>query len=180
MTERTKQIRQTIATVNTLDREWRAETAGRDNLAVYLPWMPFSWPEYVALVAEALPEAQGDTFLDIGAGVGTKMMLAEEIFGLDVHGVERVPEYVKEARSRGMTVDEADALTWNGYGNHDIVFFNRPFFDASLQAQLEERVWQEMKPGAVVIAVNLLSPPPENWYLVLDDREVRRWIKSKP
>jgi trans-aconitate methyltransferase len=180
VTTRTQQIRATIGEVIALDAEWRAKEAGRDNQATYLPWMPFSWPDFIALVAEALPEVTGDQFLDIGAGVGTKMMLAENVFGLDACGVERVPEYVKAAHERRLTVIEADALTYDGYGDYDLVFFNRPFYDKNLQAQLEQRVWENMKSGAVVIAVNLLAPPPPSWYLILDDREVRRWIFQKP
>lgn len=179
MSDRSQQVRATIAAVNELDAEWRSRDAGRDDLATYLPWMPFSWPAFTALLAEALPEVTGDRFLDIGCGVGTKMMLAQDIFGLSVYGVERVPEYVAAARKRGLVVEEADALGWNGYGDFDVVFFNRPFFDVERQAQLEQQVYRDMKPGAVVIAVNLINPP-TSWYLVLDDSEVRRWIFQKP
>ena len=169
-----------ISTVVTLDREWMGRTSiGRDMPETYLPWMPFSWPDFIALVAEALPEITGDKFLDVGCGVGTKMMLAEEIFDLDVHGIERVPEYVKEARGRGLTVTEADARGWNGYGDYDIIFFNRPFFSQEMQAELEQQVWDDMKPGAVIIGVNLLAPPPASWHPILDDGEVRRWVLQK-
>lgn len=180
MTKQTDQIRETIADVITLEAQWLKSPAGRDNPAIYTPWMPFSWPDFVALLAEALPEATGDRFLEVGAGVGTKMMLAREIFGLDVRGVERVPEYVKAARENGLAVDEADALTYDGYKDADIVFFNRAFRDQVLEGQLEEHVWAEMKSGAVVIAANLLNPPPPSWYPVLDDGEVRRYICQKP
>lgn len=180
MTARTQQVRSMIATVTALDAEWRKSAAGRDNLPVYLPWMPFPAYDFVALVTEALPETYGDRFLDIGAGIGTKMLLAEEIFGLDVRGVERVPEYVKQARERGLVIAEANALGWDGYGDYDLIFFNRPFYDTDQQAQLEQQVWEDMKSGAVVIAANLLSPPPRSWFPVLDDGEVRRWIMQKP
>jgi SAM-dependent methyltransferase len=182
MTNHAQLIRSTIGAVVALDAEWRTSPAGRDDLSTYLPYMPTPpWPDFVALLAEALPEAvTGDRFLEIGAGVGTRMMLAEAVFGLDVHGVERVPEYVKAARERGLQVDEADALGWDGYGGYDIVFFNRVFADQDSQARLEQQVYAGMKPGAVVIAANLLAPPPRTWYPVLDDGEVRRWILQKP
>jgi trans-aconitate methyltransferase len=180
MTARTQQIRSMISTTVALDHEWMTRPAGRDEPTLYLPWMPFSWPDFVALVAEALPETTGDRFLDIGCGIGTKMMLAEEIFGLNVQGVERVPEYVKEARQHGLVVAEADVLGWDGYNEFDLVFFNRPFYDQARQRELEQRVWANMKSGAVVIGVNLIDPPPSSWYLILDDHEVRRWIMQKP
>jgi trans-aconitate methyltransferase len=180
VSDQEKLIRSVIGTVIAQEHQWLASSAGRDNLATYTPWMPFPWPDFVALVAEAFPETTGDKYLEVGAGVGTKMMLAEAIFGLDVHGVERVPEYVAAARERGLPVEEADALGWGGYGDYDIIFFNRVFQDRGLQERLEQQVWADMKSGAVVIAANLLAPPPATWYPILDDGEVRRWILQKP
>ena len=179
MTQAT-QVKAAIGTVIALEARWAADrSAGRDDLATYTPWMPFSWPAFIALVAEALPEVPGDRFLEVGCGIGTKMMLAEAVFGLDVHGVERVPEYVKAAREQGLSVDEDDALAWEGYGDYDLVFLNRAFSDQGKELQLEATVYDSMKPGAVVIAANVLAPP-ASWYLVLDDGEVRRWIYQKP
>lgn len=179
MTKRTERISRTIALVNQLDGEWRQSTAGHDDPQKFLPFMPFPWTDFVALMAEALPEAEGDRFLEIGCGPGSRMLLAEEIFGFDVEGIERVPEYVKAAQDRGVPVTEADALGWDGYGRYDIIFFNRAFADVHLQERLEQEVWTGMKPGAIVIGVNLIAPPPAAWYLILDDREVRRWICQK-
>ena len=173
-------VRNTIATVIRMDSQWRSSQAGRDDLATYLPWMPFSWPDFIALMAEAMPEVTGDRFLDIGCGPGTKMLLADAVFGLRASGIERSPEMVKEASQLGLQAFEADALGWENYGRYDLVFFNRPFFDNGQQAELEKQVWAGMKSGAVVIGVNLIAPPPVTWYPVLDDREVRRWISQKP
>lgn len=172
--------RNTIALVTRMDAEWRSSQAGRDDPAVYLPWMPFPWPDFIALTAEAMPEVAGDQFLDIGCGPGTKMILADVIFGLRASGIERAPEMVKEASQLGLQAFEEDALGWGNYGRYDLVFFNRPFFDNTLQAELERQVWAGMKSGAVVIGVNLVAPPPASWYPVLDDGEVRRWISQKP
>ena len=174
-----QQVRQAISAAIDLEAEWaHRRDAGYDDPAC-LPWMPFSWPAFVALVAEALPEVGGDRFLEVGCGPGSKMILADAIFGLSTRGVERVPEYVKAARQQGLIVTETDALAYDGYGDADLVFFNRAFADQEKELQLEATVYDKMKPGAVVIAVNVLAPP-VSWYLVLDDNEVRRWIYQKP
>lgn len=173
--------RTALTTAAALDAEWRARTdAGRDDLARFTPFMPFPRPDFIALVAEALPEVTGDQFLSVGSGPGSELLLAEAVFGLNVQGIERVPEYVAAARQRGLVVTEADALGWDGYGQFDLVFFNRVFSDQALEEQLEKHVWDSMKSGAVVIAANLVNEPPLSWYPVLDDREVRRWISQKP
>ena len=180
MTDRTRQLRALIGSVIAMDREWMSRHEGYDDPGRCLPWMPFSWPDFIALIGEALPETTGDKFLDVGAGIGTKMLLAREIFGLDVTGIERVPAYIKVARDHDLMVIERDAAGWDGYGDYDLVYFNRPFFDQGLQERLEQHIWNTMKPGAVVVGVNLVASPPPTWYPILDDREVRRWILQKP
>lgn len=182
-----QRLRELITDVMRLDREWMSRPDGRDN-AQCTPWMPFPLFDFIALVAEALPETTGSAFLEVGCGIGTRMLVAHELYGLDCHGIDRVPEYVAQVSKRlpgapggpAVTAEVADALSWEGYGDYDLVWFNRPFNDAALQRQLEARVWEAMRPGAVVIAANLLSPPPGGWWPVLDDPEVRRWIRQKP
>lgn len=131
----------------------------------------------------------GNVVMTGNCGIGTRMLVARELYGLEVHGIDRVPEYVAQARELlptgvpGVTAEVAevaDALGWDGYGKYDLVWFNRVFSDRDLQRRLEYQVWTAMRPGAVVIAANLESPPPANWWPVLDDREVRRWIAQKP
>lgn len=182
---RTRQLRSLITDVARLDREWMRKSAGHDDPRS-TSWMPFPLFDFIALVAEALPEAQGDAFLEVGCGIGTRMLVANRVYGLDCHGIDRVPEYVAQAREMlpagepGVTAEVADALGWDGYGKYDLLWFNRPFNDAALQYQLEAQVWKDMKPGAVVITANLLGRPPGNWWLVLDDSGVNRWIWQKP
>jgi trans-aconitate methyltransferase len=173
-----ERIRATIAEAKKADLEWGRNRVGRDDHR-FLPWMPFSWPEFVSMVAEAMPEMAGDRFLDVGCGPGTRMLLAQEIFGLDVKGFDRVPEYVSSARLYGLNVTCEDALEYKDYGSFDLIWFNRPIRDRELQFRLEAKIWEEMAPGAVVGCANLESPPP-NWYPVLDDWEARRGVWQKP
>jgi trans-aconitate methyltransferase len=174
-------IRDAITTAKRTDLEWmRHQEVGRDDFR-FLPWMPFSWPEFIAMIAEAVPELNGLLFLDVGAGPGTRMLLAREIFGLVVHGIDRVPEYCKAAcEELGLTVDCEDALRYKRYGEYDLIWVNRPIRDAELQAQLEAKLWDEMAPGAVVGCANLEDRPPQHWYPILDDWELRRGVWQKP
>ncbi len=174
------EIAAAITTAQELDRTWMASQAGRDDPARFTPWMPFPLFEYVALLAEAMPVLEGSRLLEVGCGIGTRMLIAQELFGLDVHGFDRVPEYVAQAGKLGLDATEADALTFGDYGNYDAVWFNRPFRDPVPQRELEARVWDAMAPGAVVIAANLEAPPPQTWLMVLNDWEVRRGIWWKP
>lgn len=180
MSASSKKIGDTLRMVRDLDREWIAHPAGRDEPERSLPWMPFPVFDFIALTAEALPEASGEKFLDVGCGIGTKMLLADQIFGLDTFGIERVPEYARQARQLGLAVTTGDALTWDKYGEFDLIFLNLTFRDPGLQNQLEQKAWSDAKSGAVVIGVNLLGRPPESWWLGMEDMDLKRGIWSKP
>jgi trans-aconitate methyltransferase len=171
------QVRDLLGTVRETERAWqkRVEVDSR-----FLPWMPSDVGQFLVLLVEALAEAPGDKFLEVGCGPGTKMLLARELFGLDVHGFDRVPEYVKAAWERGLSAWEFDAAEFADYAKYDIVFFNRPFRDRDAERELELAVWRKMRRGAVVIAMNLETQPPEDrWLVVTDDWESRRgvWLK---
>jgi len=171
-------VRDLLLTVRQLERSWqkRADT-GDDR---YTPWMPSDVAQYLVLLIEAMTEAPGDRFLEVGCGPGTKMLLARELFGLDVHGFDRVPEYVAAARERGLDVILHDALAYPGYGTADIVFLNRPCRDAVLEREVERTVWARMRRGAVLITMNTEMLPPENrWLVVSEDLDVKRgvWLK---
>ncbi len=171
-------IRETITQAGKLEREWQRKVPETDRSRT--PWMPFPIPAFIALLAEALPEADGSKFLGIGAGIGTKELLAREIFGLEVLGIEVEKEYVAQAEALGVPVRVIDAAYYTGYGNYDILWFNRVFRDPDLQLSLEKIIWDGMAPGAVVICANLESFPPDgSFWPVLDDLEVRRGIFYK-
>lgn len=180
MTDTAAFLRELLRETQELDQQWKGVmTAGRDNPKC-TPWMPFPLFDFIALVAEALPDSPGSRFLEIGSGLGTRMRIASALYGLDAHGIDRVPEYVNQAWKLGLSAEVTDALAYDGYGKADIIWFNRVFNDPALQQELELKVWQEMAPGAVVICANVEFPPPLTWWPILDDREVRRWISQKP
>lgn len=159
---------------------------------VYLPWMPFQWADFIALLAECVPEAEGPLFCDIGSGTGTKMRIAAGLFGLTPFGVER---------DFGLAVSgEASARAWPGggagaggdvlvedaldlpgayWGQFDIVWMYRPFRDPARQGRLEQRVYGGMRRGAI-FAGGALEAFPWGWRTVVDDYDMRRGAWKKP
>jgi trans-aconitate methyltransferase len=175
----TVHVRDILTTVRQIERAWQKKVPSAST-EKYTPWMPSDVAQYVVLLVEAMAEAPGDGFLEVGCGPGTKMLLARELFGLDVHGFDRVPEYVDAATEHGLDVFLQDALTYRDYGKFDIVFLNRPVRDATLERELERLVWSRMRRGAVLILMNAEMKPPETrWLVVTDDWESKRgiWLK---
>lgn len=188
---RAGQIASVILRAEQLDRDWkRRGTLTPAERKLYTTWMPFPLYEFRPLLEEALahlarmsdgpPEDLDPRYLEIGCGPGGKLLVARDICGLDAHGIERDEEMAAAARSLGLDVQTADALGWKGYGDYDLLWFNRPMQDPGLQAELEEQVWEDMAPGAVVMCANLEAPPPSwRFFPVLDDMEIRRGIYMK-
>lgn len=173
-------VRETLVLAARLEHEWMRKIPETDHCRT--PWMPFPIPAYVSMLAEALPEVPGDEFrfLGVGSGIGTKEMLARELCGLKVTGLEIEPEYAAQAEALGVPTLVCDAADFGNYGGYDLIWFNRVYRDPDLQAALEKRIWDDMAPGAVVMCANLeYQPPPASFWPVLDDLEVRRAIYYK-
>lgn len=153
-----------------------------------VPMLPYPMPQFIALLAQAVmvappgPAGNGhpgpSRFLDVGAGPGAKVRLAQAMFGLDAAGLDIVPEFGLEAASHGADVFLADAFEYREYDQHDIVFVNRP---STMMAELEKHVMDGMRPGAVLMSVNgRLDPGTQGWPLVTQEYGepvVGCWIK---
>lgn len=154
------------------ERAWNARTV-RYPRTDAVPWLPFPRPQFIALLTDAVEAAPARVdrgrflpprFADVGAGIGSKMRLAQALFGLEPWGVEIVPELAAEARAHGLNVALGDAFEFTDYGPAEIVYVNRP---STLMAELEEHVMKHMASGSVLMLVNGRgSPELDTWTLV--------------
>jgi SAM-dependent methyltransferase len=150
----------------------------------YLPFMPYQIADFCAVLIDCIAETTGPKFLDVGCGTGTKMVLARELFGLEVQGIERDTEMAARAASRGL-VTAGDALWMRGsnfYGQFDIIWLYRPFRDADKEDELETVIKAEMKHGAILAGGAWESCPGDGgWQIIVDDwSEMRRGAWQKP
>jgi trans-aconitate methyltransferase len=137
-----RDIRELLTEVRQIERTWQKQVDIGDA-KLFSPWMPADIAQYLVLLIEAIAEAPGNSFLEVGCGPGTKMILARDLFGLDVTGFDRVPEYVVAAKEYGLNVAECDAFDFQSYNKFDIVFFNRPFRDPETQRDLENLIYSK-------------------------------------
>jgi hypothetical protein len=113
---------------------------------------------------EQQPEGYIPTFLEVGCGPGTKLLMVNKIFGLSVIGFDYNPQYCADARtlleSRDCLyweVEELDAFDQHAadlYEDADIIYLNRPYVHLEKQALLEAKVFSHMKPDAYIILAN--------------------------
>lgn len=121
------------------------------------------------------------TFVDVGCGIADKVVLAAKV-GYEAHGIEVDPYLLGRVKDKYMfrecreprcsrelpgiassqdtlTLYPLDALTFD-YSGFDVIYFYRPFKDATLERELEQRIWRQAKPGAYVIACGAQTTPP--------------------
>lgn len=127
-------------------------------------------------------------FLEVGCGIGAKLLMVEKVFGFATLGFDYNPTYVNDANdllvSRGCNGHAyvADALhedTLADYAAADIVYLNRPFVHLELQAKLENLVFDHMKPGAYIILANYATEP-AGWRQITADQVAVVFQKPNP
>lgn len=103
-------------------------------------------------------------FLDVGCGGGLKVLTAFRYFP-ETHGFDFDPAYVDAAnhllsKDDGLNckVFEQDALTFEGYGNYDVVYFYRPISEETLLIEMEQAIATQARPGTVLVAPYVSFP----------------------
>lgn len=105
--------------------------------------------------------AQGWTdmsFLDVGCGLGLKLLTAAELFD-GVAGIEFDPGYAARAQSfvaaaalPKSRIVEGDARAFEQYGAFQVIYMFRPMEDADAMAGLEAKIVSDAAKGTVLIA----------------------------
>lgn len=113
---------------------------------------PMRADQFLDDLAVAMEFASGMRYLEIGSGIGTKLVLAEQM-GLEVHGIELIEPYIAISQylCPGASVEIADARYYTGYGAFDIIHCYKPVTSFEALAKLDEHIVQWMKPGAILI-----------------------------
>lgn len=114
--------------------------------------IPFSISNFLSIIVDAYQLLGKDKkFLDIGAGSGMKTRVASVLF--DAYGIDINEEHVAFAQRFGSNVIHQDALTFENYGDFDLIYFYSPFKDDDLQKQLEDRIHNQMKTETLVVPI---------------------------
>lgn len=166
---RAERVQQVVRWVQ--DTEHKHLMHGDRRDPVFLPFIPYQPADFLAVMLDCVAEASGSRFLDIGAGPGTKMALAAELFGLEAHGIEIDKDMALTASSVGQVVVRDALGVSDAYVREfDIVWMYRPFRDPHFEHQLEQQVMDAMNPGAILAGGQWeMEKPPAGWITIVDD-----------
>jgi hypothetical protein len=97
-------------------------------------------------------------FLDVGCGVGLKVLVAAEMMAV-ADGLEYQPDLARAAGRMlrragidGARVVAADALTFDGFGGYDVIYFYKPIHTPDVLAEMEARIIAQARDGTILIA----------------------------
>lgn len=141
--------------------------ASQDNAATELGCFPdialdadhFVWNAHLACrMLLALKRPRPWSFLDVGCGGGMKVALAAEMFDR-ADGLDYDPGYVAAAlrsfaamKAGRCHAFQADGLSFEGYGDYDVVYFFQPMRAEDGLHALERRIVEQTPPGGLLIA----------------------------
>jgi len=141
------------------------QAAYRDRVAGgirRLPGRPESWGFVGARTTDVLTQlriarraakARSPRFLECGSGFGFVTALAREL-GFTVTGIEIVPAWIQTSRQLfpSVPIEQADLLTFDRFGEFDVVYYYGPFADDAVQAAFERRIEAALPPGGLILA----------------------------
>lgn len=123
--------------------------------------------DHMRVISNLTNHNKNKKFIDVGCGIGTKVLLASKYF--TSYGVELSKKYFKVAKQlnhpkqfnvfgryklleKTNNIINDDALNID-YSEYDIIYFFRPIRDLELQIKLEKKIFEEAKEGTFIIPI---------------------------
>jgi hypothetical protein len=129
-----------------------AAQMGKTVVGDRFSFVPFPCGAFIDLLYEAffvLDQDRTKKFLDVGCGMGTKVVLACSLF--DAYGIECEKEYVDKANLLGLNrVGHVDAFLFDKYDIFDVIYYYRPIHDYDKYRMFEQKIHKEAKSGAII------------------------------
>jgi len=102
-------------------------------------------------------------FLDAGCGLGNILIIAS-VIGFEPHGIELDPKTIRlfkklfKGLMLGITIEKSNMITYNKYGEFDVIYYYVPVRDGEIMMQATENIANGMKSGAIILPYGFSHP----------------------
>lgn len=165
----------------------RERTSGASSEELWR-WSPLEFREFDYMLSLAVGLAKQErnlvtgeaySFFEAGCGIGTKLALAQNGYGLAAFGWELVEEYLDQCKVLDVSAERHDLRYEDpGYEDYDIVYISQPFKDDATEVAWERRVHRAIRPGGILIAA-FASVKPYTWECYYRQPWRGVWVKPK-
>ena len=120
--------------------------------------------QFARRLALAVSRRAPVSFLDVGCGIGLKVLGAAQFFetaqGLDYDQtrIEIAQNLVAHKDRPNDRAFQADGITFGGYGDYDVIYAYQPMADEALQIQMDRHIAATARPGTVLIMPHVQFP----------------------
>lgn len=152
------------------------ESGHWDYVSYNNAWFLHHLDESLKILKHCLPKRQKFRFVDVGCGIGTKVSLASHFF--DANGIELGDRYAKMAKEIAKkrrfhnygrhdeietekAIYKEDALAFPHYHRYDVIYFFRPMSNDKMQMELENKIYNDARPGAIIIPIFAIGQRPK-------------------
>jgi SAM-dependent methyltransferase len=110
-------------------------------------YIPYNMESFIKLL-----EGKTGKFLDVGCGIGDKVLMAKEL-GFDAYGIEKDERLFKIANKYLSNITLIDAMDFQDYDKFEVIYVYRPFKDEEKLKQLSDLIKSKMNPEAILLEV---------------------------
>lgn len=140
-----------------------------------------AWEHFLDLHPSQYYDIHPISFCELGSGIGTKLYLAKNKYGMNEIGFEFYQEYIDRADKLGVLSYQRDLSDWTKinlpiFAAYDIIYNARPFKDDEFEGRWERLIMDSMRPGAVLIQA-FKHTVPYNWPCLYRARFRGVWVK---
>jgi hypothetical protein len=142
-------------------------------------WSPLPLSIFSRLMDAATVNVVPNTFfLEAGSGIGTKLFIAREKYGLFEYGVEQNQYMVSFAKNELCVRCYVGDVIQVPYDMASIVYISRPFKDDQEEIKYEKSVHAQMRTGSILIAAWAAVKP--SWPILYREGQHGVWRKPQP
>jgi hypothetical protein len=138
-----------------------------DTDGLFFQYRPYPLSIFGKVLDTIYPDQPLDSFLEVGCGIGTKMLLTRALFPTAVvGGFDRTRSYIELAYdlfrqypkyNHNLDISIEDAQAYDSYRSYDCIFLNRPIWDYDYETSLEHQVAEQLPRGGVLMLGNGLT-----------------------